>query len=138
MTLSNHLQIVGILLMLLGLSHAFFTRYFHWKKELATVSLLTRQVFFVHSFFIGLVVALFGALSFFYADALLQPAALNRAILAGMAAFWLCRLFAQFFAYDAAIWRGDRFRTFMHVAFTLLWCYVSAIYCISLTVVWKL
>jgi hypothetical protein len=138
MTLSDHLQIAGILLMLLGLSHVFFKRYFHWEKELATVSLLTRQVFFVHSFFIGLVVALFGALSFFYADALLQHAALNRAILAGMTAFWLCRLFAQFFAYDAAIWRGDRFRTFMHVAFALLWCYVSATYGISIIVVWKL
>jgi hypothetical protein len=123
--------------MLLGLSHAFFKRYFQWEKELATVSLLTRQVFFVHNFFIGLVVAFFGALSFFYADVLLQPARLNRAILAGMAAFWLCRLFAQFFAYDAAIWRGDRFRTFMHVAFTLLWCYVSATYCVSLIAVWK-
>lgn len=138
MTLSNHLQIIGILLMLLGISHAFFKRYFQWEKELATVSLLTRQVFFVHSFFIGLVVALFGALSFFYADALLQPTRLNRAILAGMATFWLCRLLAQFFAYHSAIWRGDRFRTFMHVAFTLLWCYVSAIYVISLTFVWKL
>jgi hypothetical protein len=138
MTLSNHLQIVGILLLLLGLSHAFFNRYFRWEEELAAVSLLTRRIFFVHSFFIGLVVTLFGALSFFYADALLQPTALNRAILAGMATFWLCRLFAQFFGYDAAIWRGDRFRTFMHVAFTLLWCYVSAIYGISLTVVWKL
>ena len=138
MTLAIHLQIVGILLILLGLSHVFFNRYFQWERELATVSLLTRQVFFVHSFFIGLVVALFGALSFFYADALLQPTRLNRAILAGMAMFWLCRLLAQFFAYDSAIWRGDRFRTFMHVAFALLWCYVSAAYCISLVAVWKL
>ena len=137
MTLSNHMQIVGILLMLLGLSHVFFNRYFQWERDLATVSLLTRQVFFVHSFFIGLVVALFGALSFFYSDALLQHAALNRAILAGMATFWLCRLFAQFFAYDSDLWRGDRFRTFMHVAFTLLWCYVSAICCMSLIAVWK-
>jgi len=138
MTLSNHMQIVGILLMLLGLSHVFFNRYFQWEKELATVSLLTRKIFFVHSFFIALTVTLFGALSFFYADALLQPTALNRAILVGMVTFWLCRLFAQFFAYDAAIWRGDRFRTFVHVAFTLLWCYVSAIYGISLAVVWRL
>jgi len=136
-TLSIHLQIVGVLLMLLGLSHAFFKRYFQWEKELASLSLLTRQVFFVHSFFIGSVVTFFGALSFFYADALLQPAPLNRAILAGMAAFWLCRLFAQFFAYDAAIWRGNRFRTLMHVAFALLWCYVSATYCMSLIAIWK-
>jgi hypothetical protein len=137
MTLSIHLQIVGIVLVLLGVSHAFFNRYFGWEQELAAVSLLTRRVFFVHSFFIALGVVLAGAVSFVYADALLRPAALNRGLLAGMTTFWLCRLLAQFFAYDSAIWRGDRFRTFMHVAFALLWCYVTATYGIALITVWK-
>lgn len=137
MTLSLHLRIVGILLVLLGVSHAFFNRYFGWEQELAAVSLLTRRVFFVHSFFIALGVALAGAVTFMSAAALLRPAALNRALLAAMATFWLCRLLAQFFAYDSAIWRGDRFRTFMHVAFALLWCYVTATYGIALITVWK-
>ena len=117
--------------MLLGLSHIFFNRIFGWEQELAAVSLLTRRVFFVHNFFIGLVVMLGGAASFFCANALLHPDTLSRAILAGMAMFWLCRLAAQFVAYDGAIWRGNRFRTFMHVAFSLLWCYVTAIYGIA-------
>jgi hypothetical protein len=137
MSLSIHLHIVGILLVLLGLSHAFFNRYFGWEQELAAVSLLTRRVFFVHSFFIALGVVLSGAVSFMYADTLLRPAALNRALLAAMVMFWLCRLLAQFFAYDSAIWRGDRFRTFMHVAFTLIWCYVTATYGIALITVWN-
>lgn len=126
MTLYIHLQIVGILLMLVGLSHLFFNRFFGWDQELVAVSLWTRRVFFVHNFFIGLVVVLGGAASFFCANALLRPGTLSRAVLAGMATFWLCRLLAQFVAYDRAIWRGDRFRTFMHVAFSLLWCYVTA------------
>jgi hypothetical protein len=137
MTLSVHLQIVGILLVLLGVSHAFFNRYFGWEQELAAVSLLARRVFFVHSFFIALGVVLSGAVSFMYADALLRPAALSRALLAAMATFWLCRLLAQFFAYDSAIWRADRFRTFMHVAFALLWSYVTATYGIALITVWN-
>jgi hypothetical protein len=137
MSLFIHLHIVGILLVLLGLSHAFFNRYFGWEQELAAVSLLTRRVFFVHSFFIALGVVLSGAVSFMYADTLLRPAALNRALLAAMVMFWLCRLLAQFFAYDSAIWRGDRFRTFMHVAFTLIWCYVTATYGIALITVWN-
>jgi len=137
MSLSIHLQIVGILLVLLGLSHAFFNRYFGWEQELAAVSLLTRRVFFVHSFFIALGVVLSGAVSFMYADTLLRPNALNRALLAAMVTFWLCRLLAQFFAYDSAIWRGDRFRTFMHVAFALIWCYVTATYVIALITVWN-
>jgi hypothetical protein len=136
MTLSMHLRIVGILLVFLGLSHAFFNRYFGWKRELADVSLLTRQIFFVHTFFIGLGVVLAGAGSFVCADALLRPGLLSRAILAGMTVFWLCRLLTQFFTYDSRIWKGDRFRTVMHGAFSALWIYVTATYGVALVAVW--
>lgn len=54
MTLCVHLRVVGVLLVLLGLSHALFNRYFGWAQELAGVSLLTRKIFFVHTFFIAL------------------------------------------------------------------------------------
>jgi hypothetical protein len=118
-------------------SHAFFNRYFGWERELETVSLLTRRIFFVHTFFIGLVVVMGGAVSLRYADDLVRPEALSRAVLAGMAGFWLCRLLAQFLAYDSAIWRGNRFRTFMHGAFSLFWCYVTATYGIALMRVWN-
>jgi hypothetical protein len=132
MTLHIHLQIVGFLLVLLGLSHAFMSRYFGWRKELAGVSLLTRQIFYVHTFFIALGVILGGAVSLTFPNALLAPAPFNRAILASMAFFWFCRLLAQFFAYDSAIWRGNPARTCMHVAFSMLWCYVTATYTLAL------
>lgn len=137
MTVITNLRVVGCLLMLLGVSHVFFNRYFGWERELETVSLLTRRIFFVHTFFIGLGVVLAGAVSLLCADALLRPGALSRAILAGLAAFWLCRLLAQFVAYDSAIWRGNRFRTVMHAAFSVLWCYVTATYGIALMKVWN-
>ena len=68
MNISVHLEIVGALLVMLGVSHAFFNRYFGWERELASVSLLTRRIFFVHTFFIGLGVVLAGAGSFLYAE----------------------------------------------------------------------
>jgi len=136
MTIYIHLRVVGVLLMVLGLSHFFFDRYFGWRRELASVSLFTREVFFVHTFFIGLGVTMAGAGSFLYASALLLPSALSRAILAGMAVFWLCRLLAQWFVYDAALWRGDRFRTWMHGVFSVLWIYVTATYGGALVRVW--
>jgi len=136
MNLAMHLQIVGALLVVLGVSHAFFNRYFGWERELASLSLLTRRIFFVHTFFIGLSVLLAGAGSFLYADLLLRPGTLSRALLAAMTAFWFCRLLAQFFAYETAIWRGNRFRTVLHIAFSLLWCYVTAIYAIALWATW--
>ena len=137
MTLSVHLRIVGAFLLLLGMSHAFFNRYFGWEQELAGVSLFTRRVFFVHNFFIGFSVVLAGAGTLFYANALLIPGMLSRVVLAGMTLFWFCRLMAQFFAYDSAIWRGNRFRTFMHTAFAVLWCYVTATYAIALVATWR-
>ncbi len=137
MNLITNLRVVGALLLVLGMSHAFFNRYFRWERELNTVSLLTRRIFQVHNFFIGLGVVLAGAVSLFCADTLVRPAALSRAVLAGMTAFWLCRLLAQFVAYDSVLWRGNRFRTFMHAAFSLLWCYVTATYGIALIDVWN-
>lgn len=137
MTLSFHLRIVGLLLLLLGVSHVFFNRYFRWDEELAGVSLLTRRIFFVHTFFIGLGVALAGAGSLLFAGNLLSPGVLSRAVLAGMTVFWFFRLLAQFFAYDSALWRGNRFRTCVHAAFVMLWCYVTAIYAIALVTVWN-
>jgi len=136
-TLATHLHVVGALLLLLGASHVFFNRYFGWEQELQTISLLTRRIFFVHTFFIGLGVVLAGAGTLFYADALLRHDNLSRAVLAAMAAFWLCRLLAQFLAYDSAIWRGNRFRTSMHIAFAMLWCYVATTYGLALMAVWK-
>ena len=136
MTLRGKLQIVGVLLMVLGLSHVFFNRFFGWERELAPVSLLTRKIFFVHTFFIGLGVVMAGLGSLIYAALLLEPSVLSRAILAGMVTFWLCRLLAQWFAYDTAIWRGDRFRTAMHVVFSALWIYVTATYGTALVRVW--
>jgi len=130
--LTVHLQIVGVLLMVLGLSHALFNRYFGWDAELAGVSLFTRRVFFVHTFFIAMTVTMMGAFSAMYAGALVEPQALSRAILAGMVVFWGSRLVAQFTAYESAIWRGDRFRTRMHVAFSIFWFYVTGTFGIAL------
>jgi len=131
-TLTLHLRVVGILLMLLGVSHFFFDQYFGWKHELESVSLLTRQIFYVHTFFIGIGVMMAGAVSCLLADALVCRSDLSCAVLAAMAAFWFCRLLAQFFVYDPALWRGNRFRTGMHAAFAVFWCYVTATYGLAL------
>ena len=135
MTIRTHVQIVGALLLMLGLAHAFFPRYFGWAKELAPLSLLTRRIFQVHSFFIALVVVLLGACSLFYADTLLQSTPLSRIFLAGIVLFWVCRLFVQFFVYDSTIWRGNRLYTSMHIAFSMLWIYVVVTYALALRTV---
>ena len=135
MTIRIHLQIVGALLLLLGLAHAFFPRYFGWATELASLSLLTRRIFQVHTFFIALLLVLLGICSLFYADTLLESTPLSRLLLSGIVIFWLCRLSVQFFVYDSAIWKGNRFFTSMHIAFSLLWIYVVVTYSLALRTV---
>ena len=128
MNLHLHLQISGAMLLALGVAHCFFGRYFGWNQEITRLSLFTRQVFVIHCFFIALLLALLGVASLFYADALLDGSPLSRVVLAGLLVFWGCRLLVQWFGYDPAIWRGRRFYTVMHVAFSAFWIYIVAIY----------
>lgn len=128
MNIQLHIQIIGAALIVLGAAHAAFPRYFGWNQELKSLSLLARQVFLVHCFFIALLLVLLGIASLFYADALLQPTPLSRVILTGLVLFWACRLIVQFAAYDSAIWRGNRFFTTMHVVFSVFWTYVVLTY----------
>ncbi len=137
MTLHLHLQIAGALLLLLAAMHPLFPKRFGWREELAQVSLFTRQVFFVHSLFIGLTVAMFGILSLTFASHLLTPHPLAAAMLAGLTLFWAVRLFAQWFIYDRRLWQGHRFNTAMHFTFTALWCYLTAVYGLALMGQWS-
>jgi len=68
-----HLKIVGTLLVLLGVAHCAFPKRFGWKDELARLSLLTRQIFWVHTFFIALTLVLMGSITALYAKGLLEP-----------------------------------------------------------------
>jgi hypothetical protein len=122
------LKVVGALLLVLGLAHSLFGRYFKWQSELAQLSLLTRQVFLVHCFFISLVVVLIGACTLFYTNVLLGSGVLSRVVLSGFFVFWLLRLAFQLFVYDSAIWRGRCFYTIVHVVFCIFWAYVVLIY----------
>lgn len=122
-----HLQIIGVLLMLLALLHVGFPRYFGWKEQLASLSLINRQMMQVHTFFIALVVFMIGLLSCWQAEAL-QTNPLGRFICSGLAFFWGLRLFFQLFVYSPALWRGKLFETTMHIAFAMLWLYLLWVY----------
>lgn len=126
--LGFHLKFAGWTLMFLGIAHAFFERRFGWREELSRVSLLTRQIFYVHTFFVALVVFLMGALCVFGTRGLLEPTFLARALTGALCVFWLARLFCQFFVYSRDLWRGKPFETAMHALFALGWTYYSAVF----------
>ena len=126
------IQCSGVLLILLAIAHLFFPKPFHWKEELSRLSLLNRQIFLVHCFFIALVLMIFGCLCLFYTEQLLQNTPLSHAVLAGMAMFWFARLIIQLFVYDSKLWRGNRFRTVVHYLFTAFWISLVLVYTLPL------
>jgi hypothetical protein len=128
MNLIVHLRIVGILLLALALLNTRLSKHFGWREELVRVSLLTRQVFEVHSFFIIFVLAMMGAVAAFFPDALVERTQLAGIVALGALAFWTARFLFQFFVYDPRLWRGDRFRTAAHVFFSVLWAYFVLVF----------
>jgi hypothetical protein len=114
-----HLKIAGALLIGLAFLHALFPRRFKWKDELVSLGLLSRQIMYVHTLFIALVILLMGLLCLSSADELVSTP-LGKRVALGMAVFWVTRLFVQFFGYSSDLWRGKAFETAMHVLFSLL------------------
>jgi len=110
-----------------GLLHAVFPRYFRWKEETAALNLLTRQILYVHTFFIALTVFLMGLLCVTCAADLIHTS-LGRRVCMGLAAFWGIRLIIQFYGYSSKLWQGRIFETIMHVLFTLLWIHLTGVF----------
>jgi hypothetical protein len=121
------LKLLGLLLMLLALAHAGFPRYFNWAGEMRAVSLINRQMMYIHTLFIALALLLMGGLCLSSAPEL-TGTSLGRRVCLGLGLFWLVRLLVQFFGYSGALWRGKRFETRVHVAFALLWAYLTAVF----------
>jgi hypothetical protein len=122
-----HLKIIGFLLIILALVHFLFPKYFNWKQELSSLSIMNRQMMYVHSLFIAFVVFLIGLLCLTSPTELLS-ATLGKRISLGLAIFWAIRLCVQFFGYSSKIWKGKSFETTIHVLFSLFWTYLSAVF----------
>ena len=119
-----NLSIVGTLLILLAAAHTVFARYFNWSRELAALSLINRQMMYIHTFFIALMLLLMGLLCLTSSTEIITTD-LGHRLLLGLGVFWTIRLIIQFFGYSAQIWKGKRLETSIHVLFVVLWCYFS-------------
>jgi hypothetical protein len=122
-----HLNIAGILLILLSLLHLIFPMYFKWKVELNSLSHINRQMMYVHTFFIALTVMLMGILCI-TSSAEIADTLLGRKVAFGFGIFWIARLVIQFFGYSAELWRGKRLETAVHILFSILWIYLSVVF----------
>ncbi|MBI1286330.1 MAG: hypothetical protein GC178_02020 [Flavobacteriales bacterium] len=124
------LKIIGWLFVVLALVHVVFPKYFNWKEELAPLSLINRQLMYVHSFFIAFVVLLMGILCI-TSSYELTGTKLGRTVSLGLSIFWGVRLVFQFFGYSPKVWKGKSFETFVHIVFSIFWIYVTAVFTLT-------
>lgn len=122
-----HLKIIGIALMVLALVHFLFPKYFNWKEELASLSIINRQLMYVHAFFIAFVIFLMGLLCFTSAEELVNTA-FGKKIAGALAIFWIARLLVQFFGYSSKTCRGKSFETIIHIVFSIFWTYLCVVF----------
>jgi hypothetical protein len=122
-----HLKIIGWMMIALAMLHLVFPKYFEWSKELAPLSLINKQLMYVHTFFIGLVVLLMGIFCIYSGTEIIDTK-LGRQLSLGFFVFWSARLAFQFFVYSPKLWKGKRFETIIHVVFSLTWIYFSAVF----------
>ncbi len=122
-----HIKIVGSLLLLLALMHVVIPRYFNWTQSLSGLSLINKQIMYVHTFFIAFMVLLMGLLCIYSGNELVNSQ-LGQHISLGLFIFWFTRLLFQFFVYSPKVWRGKKLETFVHIVFALLWSYFSSVF----------
>lgn len=123
------LKIIGILLSLLAFIHIGFPKYFHWKTELKSLSLINKQMMTVHTFFIALVVLMIGLLCLTSSNELINTE-LGKKVSLGLGVFWSIRFIFQLFVYSPKLWKGKKFETSMHIVFTVFWIYMSSLFLI--------
>jgi hypothetical protein len=122
-----HFKITGVLLMALAVLHFYFPKYFSWKQELTKLTLINRQIMYVHSFFIAFAVFLVGLLCITSAHELIETA-LGKRISLGIGVFWCARLIIQFFGYSSKLWKGKAFETTVHIVLALFWTYLTIVF----------
>jgi len=122
-----HLKIIGIVFILLALIHVIFPSYFHWKNELSSLSLINKQMMIIHTFFIALIVLLMGIICLTSSSEIVETS-LGKKLAFGLGIFWGIRLIIQFFGYSSLLWRGKVFETTVHIAFSILWTYLTVIF----------
>ena len=122
-----NLKISGILFLLLAAMHTIFPKYFNWKSELSFLSLINRQMMYVHTFFLGLTILLMGLLCLVSSYDLIHTD-LGKTICLGFGIFWGIRFFFQFFVYSSRLWKGKPFETTVHIVFSFAWLYFAYVF----------
>ena len=123
------LQIIAALQIGVAIMNLFLVRLLKWEAELRAMPLLVREVFQVHAWFISVSLAIFGVLTWRFAEEMAkgsQP--IGRWLCVGIGAFWAIRTVLQVTYYSSSHWKGQTGRTTIHILLLLLYGAMSCVY----------
>lgn len=103
-----------------------------WKDELGGLSLLLREVFYVHKWFITITLVIFGAITLRFAGEIAEAEhEMARWVAAGVGGFWAIRTIMQWSYYSASHWRGHPPRAAVHWILTICYGGCAATYLVA-------
>jgi hypothetical protein len=109
------LRIVAVAQIALAALSLCLPRILNWKPDIERMSLLVRDVFEIHSWFIALTLVIWGVLTWTFAAELAHAStALARWLGAAIGMFWGLRCILQWTHYSPVHWRGNATRTLIH------------------------
>lgn len=128
-TLTLALQTAAILQMGVAIINLGLARILHWEKEVENMSLLLRQVFQIHGWYISLTLAIFAVMTFRFAGEMAGGAHPALQWLSALIAlFWGSRVILQFTHYSPSHWRGRPGRTIIHGLLILIYTSFTVTY----------
>ena len=122
------LRAAGVGLILLAIVHIPIGKQLKWREEAARLSPANESIFHVHALFICLVLVMMALPCIFEPSVFMEKTRAARWLAWSFSAFWTLRLYAQWFIYPAALWRGKRLETTLHWFFTGVWLSLAALF----------
>ena len=122
------LRIAGAGLIALSFAHIPIGKHLKWREDASRLSPVNASIFRVHTLFICLVLIMMGLPCLFDPMVFLQRSRAGGWLSWSFAAFWMTRLYVQWFVYQADLWRGKRMESFVHYWFTAIWSALALVF----------
>ncbi len=127
-TLTILIRSAGVILILLAGLHVPIGQHLKWREESARLSPANTAIFHVHTFFICFALVMMGTPCLFDPSVLLEKSRAGAWLAWSFSAFWTARLFVQWVIFPKRLWRGKRMETVIHIALSILWVALSALF----------
>ncbi|CAN5494482.1 hypothetical protein BH11CYA1_BH11CYA1_13040 [soil metagenome] len=110
------------------LAHFYLAHLLDWKNDMKTLKPINQQVFFAHTMFLTIGMAMLGLVCIFCPHELINKSTLGAISALCFALCWLSRLIFQFVVFTSAFAEDTRLEKVLRLAGTLLWLFLTLLF----------